>query len=188
MLAFDTADELDGDPQEVLRGRLVEPGLPDEPREDELGRLVDRSSECGGDRAKDALGHRDEVLGGAAHLEFSLGFAPTAIPPKAEKPLRCRTGASSSAGHRRVDRDTAGERLHVGLDPPSRRDANRDPPEERADLEARVRSELCVSQIDGDPAEPREHRAAPERLRAALHRDAVQDRDEPDLVALGVAS
>ena len=60
---LDAADELDGDAEEVLRGRLVEPRLPDEPREDELGGLVDRPAERGGDGAKDPLGDRDEVLG-----------------------------------------------------------------------------------------------------------------------------
>ena len=59
-------------------------------------------------------------------------------------------------------------------------------PPSRRDLEVRVRRELRLAEVDGDPAEPGEHRAAAERLRAALELDAVQDRDEPDLVALGV--
>ena len=66
--ALDSADQLDGDTQEVLRGRLVEARRADEPRQDELGRLVDRAAERRCDRANDPLGHRDEVLGGAAHL------------------------------------------------------------------------------------------------------------------------
>ena len=51
-----------------------------------------------------------------------------------------------------------------------------------------VGCELCLAEIDGDPSEPREHRSTPERLRAALDRDAVEDRDERDLVALGIAA
>ena len=39
---LDAADELDRDPQEVLGRRLVEARRADEPRQDELGRLVDR--------------------------------------------------------------------------------------------------------------------------------------------------
>ena len=61
-LALDSADELDRDAEEVLRRRLVEAGLPDESREDELGGLVDRPAERRRDRAEDPLGQRDQVL------------------------------------------------------------------------------------------------------------------------------
>ena len=62
------------------------------------------------------------------------------------------------------------------------------PPTSEPTLEVRVGRELRLAQVDGDPAEPGEHRATAERLRAALDLDAVQDRDEPDLVTLGVAA
>ena len=76
--------------------------------------------------------------------------------------------------------------MEARFDLPRRWHADRDTAEERADLEAGVRGELRFTQVDGDPTEPREHRAAAERLRPALDRDAVLDGDEPDLVALGI--
>jgi hypothetical protein len=48
--------------------------------------------------------------------------------------------------------------------------------------------ERRFAEVDRDPAEPREHRASAERLGAALERDAVQDRDQPDLVAFFVTA
>ena len=67
-LALDPADELDRDPQQVLRRGLVEARLPHEPREKELCGLVDRATQGGGNCADDPLGHRDEVLSGASHF------------------------------------------------------------------------------------------------------------------------
>ena len=94
-LPLDAADELDRDPQEVLRRRLVEARLPDEPREDELGGLVDRPAERRRDRAKDPLGNRDEVLGDAAHA-LALGGLRTDRDPaergEAGQPERRRVG------------------------------------------------------------------------------------------------
>ena len=56
------------------------------------------------------------------------------------------------------------------------------------DGEPRAVRELGVAQVDVDAAEPGQHRAAPEGLRPALELDAVEDRDERELVALGVAA
>src|SRR5207342_426781 len=49
-------------------------------------------------------------------------------------------------------------------------------------------SELRFPEIDGDTAEPREHRSSAERGRSALHLDPVEDRSERDLVALLVSA
>ena len=46
-LALDVADELDHDPQQVLRGRLVEPGAARESRQHDLRRLVHGPAEPG---------------------------------------------------------------------------------------------------------------------------------------------
>ena len=50
------ADELDRDAEEVPRRRLVEPRLPDEPRQRELERLLERPAERRGDGAHDPFG------------------------------------------------------------------------------------------------------------------------------------
>ncbi len=54
--ALDAAHQLDGDPQQVLRRRLVEPRRAHEAGQHELGRLVNRPSEGRGDGAEDSLG------------------------------------------------------------------------------------------------------------------------------------
>jgi hypothetical protein len=61
------ADELHRDAKEILRSRLVEARLPDEPGQDELGGLVDRAAERSGDGTDDPLGDRDDVGGEPRH-------------------------------------------------------------------------------------------------------------------------
>ena len=51
-LALDAADQLDRDPQQVLRRRLVEPRAAREPRQHDLRRLVHRAAERGRERPK----------------------------------------------------------------------------------------------------------------------------------------
>ena len=65
--SLDPADELDGDAEEVLRGRLVQARAADEPREEELRRLVDRAAGEGGERAEESLGEREEEPRRPAH-------------------------------------------------------------------------------------------------------------------------
>ena len=57
---LDAADQLDRHPQQVLGGRLVQPGLPDDPGQRERERLVDDAAEQGGDGADGTLGHREQ--------------------------------------------------------------------------------------------------------------------------------
>ncbi len=57
---LDAADELDRHAQEVLRGRLVQPRLPDEPREGERERLVEDTAEQRGDRPDNAFGDGEQ--------------------------------------------------------------------------------------------------------------------------------
>ena len=52
----------------------------------------------------------------------------------------------------------------------------------------RAGRELRFAQVDRHTSEPGEHRASPECLRAAPEFRAVEDRDERDLVAFGVAA
>src|SRR6185436_18222196 len=64
---LDVADELDRDPEQVLRGRLVEAGAPGEARQHHLRRLVHDAAGDRGERTDEALGHGGEKGAGAPH-------------------------------------------------------------------------------------------------------------------------
>ena len=65
-LRRDAAHELDRDPEQVLRRRLVEPRAPDDARQGELERLVERPADRRRDRAHGALGQAEQE-GDATH-------------------------------------------------------------------------------------------------------------------------
>ena len=110
----------------------------------------------------------------------------TSMPPKTAMPSSISTGASgSSCGAACVDpadeRFTSDSIRHVGgvvisIPPKSAWTESRAPARE-----------LGAAQVGLDAAEPGQHRAAPEGSAPALELDAVEDRDERQLVALGVA-
>ena len=90
---LDAADELDGDPKQVLRGRLVEAGAPDQAWKHELRRLVHRSADEAATARTSRSGSETRNAHGASHAASSSKAAsatraPTAIPPKAAKPSR----------------------------------------------------------------------------------------------------
>jgi stress-induced morphogen len=64
---LDVADELDRDPEQVLRRRLVEAAATGEARQHHLRRLVKRAADDRDQGTEDAFGQRDEESAGAAH-------------------------------------------------------------------------------------------------------------------------
>ena len=68
--ALDAADELDRDPQRVLRRRLVQARAAHEARQHELRRLVQRAADERDERAHEPLGERDEERGARAHANI----------------------------------------------------------------------------------------------------------------------
>ena len=64
---LDAPDDLDRDPQQVLRGRLVQAGAPDEARQQDLGGLVDAASDECEDRPDGALWKREQEGNAAGH-------------------------------------------------------------------------------------------------------------------------
>jgi hypothetical protein len=186
--ALDAADQLDGDPQQVLRRRLVQPRAPNEAGEEELRGLVHGAADERGGGAHDPLRERDEKARCAAHGLRARRLRPDGDPARQSKSVERQPGRVCIVRLRRVDRDTAGDGAQVRLDAPAGRDPDRNASDERVQREASVRGELRVAQVDGDPPEPRQHRSAAKRRCPALHVHAVEDRHERDLVALGVSA
>ena len=65
--AIDPADELDRHPEEILRGRLVQPRPAHEARQQQLCRLVDDPADGGRQRSHEPLGQRGEEGETGAH-------------------------------------------------------------------------------------------------------------------------
>ena len=108
------------------------------------------------------------------------------MPPKTAMPSTVSTGASGSSFAPRASAPP----MNVFTSDSIRQLAGvvTSIPPKSAWTEAGAARELGVAQVDVDAAEPGQHRAATEGLRAARELDAVQDRDERELVALGVAA
>src|SRR6478736_1089270 len=88
---------------------------------------------------------------------------------------------------RRPGVDPTGEGLQFGFDAPAWRCLDCDPAEQRVERQPCAGGEFDLAEIDIDTAVPRQHRASSERLGPALERDAVEDSDEANVVALFVA-
>ena len=154
--ALDAADELDGDPQEVLRGRLVQPRAADEPWQHELRRLVDRPSGSRGERAKRRSGSETTNVV-ARRTALALvgisggGGCPDRDPAERGCALNDERGRLRVLRHGHVVRHAAEERSAGGDDAPLGRHLDVDTAEERADREPCVRRELRLGQIDRRP-------------------------------------
>jgi hypothetical protein len=75
----------------------------------------------------------------------------------------------------------------VGFEAPLWRCLDLDPAEEGVEGQPRVRCQFGLAKVEFDATEPREHRPAGERLGSILERDAVENGNETELVALLVA-
>ena len=127
---LDAADELDGDAEEVLRGRLVQPRATHESRQEQLGGLVDRPARSCAERAKQALRERDDEPGGAVHslagaASGSAAFDRDAAEERHALELQRRRVRVSVSGRRRR------RRLRRAPSRPSRR-ASRPGPSPRS--------------------------------------------------------
>ncbi len=124
MRSLDTADELDGDPEQVLRRRLVEPRPAHEPRKDELGGLVHCAAACRGHEADEPLGEREEVPQPVVHAAV-LGVAGRpGFDGDPTRGARSRRGRAAEhrppSGSGTVDVDAARDRGDARFDPPAR--------------------------------------------------------------------
>jgi hypothetical protein len=104
---LDATDELDRDPEQVLRGRLVQARAPDEARQDEVGRLGDGASSGGRDRPEDALGKREDVRERADETATGHGYhdrpwTPRRSASSSRRPSPTRTSSPCRTGRGRA--------------------------------------------------------------------------------------